>query len=142
MSENIHSTGRGGTGNIGPDDSVYTDGEIVREGPEGKSAAGSDFSTGRGGQGNIADEGPAVRQARVDEDVVPEPAMREGEYSEYHTGRGGGGNVHKEKYGGHSSAEEQARAEKEKETGHKEGLVGKMKQKLGMDKEKEKSGGS
>ena len=42
------SHGRGGAGNIGPDDTQYVDGSIVREGPEGSHGDGA-FSTGRGG---------------------------------------------------------------------------------------------
>lgn len=38
------SHGRGGAGNINPDDTKYADGEIVREGTEGTGV-----STGRGG---------------------------------------------------------------------------------------------
>ena len=49
--------------------------------------------------------------------------------------------MHKKQYGGHSSADEQARAEREKQTGHKEGVVDKVKQKLGMEKEVQKAEG-
>ncbi|OJD29829.1 uncharacterized protein BKCO1_7100041 [Diplodia corticola] len=50
----IVSTGRGGAGNIGRDPTVYTDGEIVREGIQGEpERPGKDYSTGRGGAGNI-----------------------------------------------------------------------------------------
>ena len=42
------SHGRGGAGNIKPDDTKYVDGEIVREGVAGSHGDGA-FSTGRGG---------------------------------------------------------------------------------------------
>ena len=42
------SHGRGGAGNINPDDTQYVDGEVVRVGPEGSHGDGA-FSTGRGG---------------------------------------------------------------------------------------------
>ncbi len=42
------SHGRGGAGNINPDDTKYVDGEVVRAGPEGSHGDGA-FSTGRGG---------------------------------------------------------------------------------------------
>jgi hypothetical protein len=42
------SHGRGGAGNINPDDTKYVDGEIVRAGTEGPQGAGA-YSTGRGG---------------------------------------------------------------------------------------------
>lgn len=42
------SHGRGGAGNINPDDTQYVDGEIVRSGEEGSHEDGA-FSTGRGG---------------------------------------------------------------------------------------------
>lgn len=128
--DNIVSTGRGGAGNIGNDSTVYTDGAIVREGPEGQSADNEALSTGRGGAGNIGGAGGqrlgvataivrgtsrsrsrnpdgSRRPAPLEDDVVPEPAMRQDDYANFHTGRGGEGNVHKKKYGGHSSAGEQ-----------------------------------
>ncbi len=43
------SHGRGGAGNINPDDTRYTDGEVTRAGPEGGHNDGP-FSTGRGGE--------------------------------------------------------------------------------------------
>jgi uncharacterized protein DUF3602 len=43
------SHGRGGAGNINPDDNKYVDGEVTRAGPEGSHADGA-FSTGRGGE--------------------------------------------------------------------------------------------
>ncbi|KAL8842547.1 MAG: hypothetical protein Q9170_000501 [Blastenia crenularia] len=91
-------------GNIRPDSTPYTDGEIVREGP-------------RGGAGNI--ESPRVKASNVghsgDTDIVPETALREpgATYENYHTGRGGGGNVHKEKHEeGHDDGEHEGLGEK------------------------------
>lgn len=54
MSNNgpIHSTGRGGAGNIGPDANTYVDGDIVREGQQGVSNA-PEYSAGRGGAGTL-----------------------------------------------------------------------------------------
>ncbi|KAF1969943.1 hypothetical protein BU23DRAFT_582451 [Bimuria novae-zelandiae CBS 107.79] len=103
MSETpIHSTGRGGAGNIGPDSTVYHDGSIVREGIQGQG--NGDFSTGRGGAGNIS-KSPLIRPAdgspRTSSDYIPEDVLRKPQEN-FHTGRGGEGNVHKEKYGGHS----------------------------------------
>lgn len=43
------SHGRGGAGNINPDDTKYVDGEVVRVGVEGSHNDGA-FSTGRGGE--------------------------------------------------------------------------------------------
>lgn len=43
------SHGRGGAGNINPDDTKYVDGEITRQGEEGSHGDGA-FSTGRGGK--------------------------------------------------------------------------------------------
>jgi hypothetical protein len=43
------SHGRGGAGNINPDDTKYIDGEIVRQGAEGTHGDGV-YSTGRGGK--------------------------------------------------------------------------------------------
>lgn len=42
------SHGRGGAGNINPDDTQYVDGEIVRQGDIGTHNDGA-YSTGRGG---------------------------------------------------------------------------------------------
>ncbi|KAL1643291.1 hypothetical protein SLS58_004962 [Diplodia intermedia] len=126
----IVSTGRGGAGNIGRDPTVYTDGEIVREGIQGEpERPGKDYSTGRGGAGNIGSPrlapqigstgnhnhnhsnpqsgsaSPAARAALQGQDVVPETALRQpgAGYENFHTGRGGEGNVHRGEYGGHSS---------------------------------------
>ena len=43
------SHGRGGAGNINPDDTQYVDGEVVRAGEEGSHQDGA-YSTGRGGE--------------------------------------------------------------------------------------------
>ncbi|KAK0867024.1 hypothetical protein LTS02_004379 [Friedmanniomyces endolithicus] len=117
MPDAIHSTGRGGAGNIGQDPStIYTDGSITREGPLGESSRtnGADYSAGRGGAGNIVDtphhnlhnvQGGRESPAPVmrSEEVVPETAMRSAQwYENYHTGRGGQGNVHRDAFGGHS----------------------------------------
>ncbi|KAI9669753.1 MAG: hypothetical protein M1831_007449 [Alyxoria varia] len=141
------STGRGGAGNIGKDPTVYTDGNIVKEGPQGEL----EYSTGRGGAGNISREHAENAKASASsaaatgttDTVVPEPAMREGDYAEYHTGRGGSGNVHKDKYGGHSSQKEQQRAEsKEREAGGGDGVKDKVKHALGLDKKEKGEKGS
>ncbi|KAH7123555.1 hypothetical protein B0J11DRAFT_606382 [Dendryphion nanum] len=91
----IHSTGRGGAGNIGPDETVYTDGGIVREGFQGVSPEG-DYSTGRGGAGNIT-KSPLVKPqgetGRRSIDYIPENALRE-QPANFHSGRGGAGNAH------------------------------------------------
>ncbi|EQB43787.1 hypothetical protein CGLO_17517 [Colletotrichum gloeosporioides Cg-14] len=42
------SHGRGGAGNINPDDTQYVDGEVVRTGPVGSQGHGA-YSAGRGG---------------------------------------------------------------------------------------------
>jgi len=94
MSEPLVSHGRGGHGNIAEDSTPYTDGEIVREGPEGQSTDGA-FSTGRGGGGNIGSPGLKATK-REDTTIIPETALRSDEgYENYHTGRGGEGNIHK-----------------------------------------------
>ncbi|KAH8733016.1 hypothetical protein GQ44DRAFT_601263 [Phaeosphaeriaceae sp. PMI808] len=123
----IHSTGRGGAGNIGPDTNVYTDGGIVREGVQGESVDG-EFSTGRGGAGNIGKSphlGPhsGEQSGRRSIDFVPEINAREGQ-EEFHTGRGGAGNVYKEKHGGHSHSPD------------RKGLGDKVKHVLHMDSKK------
>lgn len=46
------SHGRGGAGNINPDDTQYVDGEVVRTGPEGSQGHGA-YSAGRGGTSDI-----------------------------------------------------------------------------------------
>jgi len=101
--DHVVSTGRGGAGNIGVDDTPYTDAGIVREGVVGESADGN-FSTGRGGAGNIGSPSlGATRGRRTSQDVIPETSLREGQ-ADFHTGRGGCGNEHREKYGGHSKS--------------------------------------
>ncbi|KAK4128911.1 hypothetical protein N657DRAFT_676628 [Parathielavia appendiculata] len=85
------SHGRGGAGNINPDDTKYVDGEVVRVGEVGSHGDGA-FSTGRGGAANIADAG-VKQSARADKDLIPEAAIRPStENTDYHTGRGGAGN--------------------------------------------------
>ncbi|CZT19230.1 uncharacterized protein RCC_05076 [Ramularia collo-cygni] len=124
---NIHSTGRGGAGNIGPDDNVYVAGDITREGIHGSSNA-KEYSNGRGGAGNII---PATEKG-ASIDAVPESATRhEGSmgYDKFHTGRSGAGNVYKEKYGGHSNP--QTPEQKPVKEG---GIVEKVKHVMGLDK--------
>ena len=90
MSE-LHSTGRGGAGNIAQDpNTTYTDGGIIREGAQGDQGDGA-YSSGRGGAGNI--NSPHVKPTKGqpgDSDVIPETAIRKpGEgpgYENYHTG--------------------------------------------------------
>jgi len=83
-------TGALGAANIRPDDTPYTDGEIVREGPVGDQGDGP-YSAGRGGLGNIARA--ATPDPHVgDGDVVPEVATRQQKPDNYHFGRGGAGN--------------------------------------------------
>jgi len=101
MSAPIHSGGRGGAGNIGPETAEYVDGAIVREGVQGIHPEG-EYSAARGGAGNmVKPPADAVRQGS--QDVIPDvnKVLAEG-HEDFHTGRGGGGNVHKEKYGGHT----------------------------------------
>jgi len=87
------SHGRGGAGNINPDDTPYADGEVVRVGEPGSHGDGA-FSTGRGGAANIGDAGKK-QVTRLDQDLVPEVAVRPShENGDYHTGRGGAGNEH------------------------------------------------
>ncbi|KAI1390095.1 uncharacterized protein F4822DRAFT_400873 [Hypoxylon trugodes] len=89
------SHGRGGAGNINPDDTKYVDGEIVRQGEEGSHGDGA-FSTGRGGAANIADAAhPPSTIGRLDREIVPEEATRPSTDNEsFHVGRGGAANVH------------------------------------------------
>ncbi|KAK3941492.1 hypothetical protein QBC46DRAFT_382322 [Diplogelasinospora grovesii] len=88
------SHGRGGAGNINPDDTPYTDGEVVRAGAEGSHGDGA-FSTGRGGTGNIGDAHKPQAAKRLDKEIIPETATRPSQdNSDYHTGRGGAGNEH------------------------------------------------
>ncbi|KAK4227488.1 hypothetical protein QBC38DRAFT_477542 [Podospora fimiseda] len=85
------SHGRGGAGNINPDDTKYVDGEVVRVGAEGSHGDGA-FSTGRGGAANIGDAGKN-NSHRADKDVIPEAAIRPSSDGDYHVGRGGAGNA-------------------------------------------------
>ncbi|KAK3178966.1 hypothetical protein OEA41_001104 [Lepraria neglecta] len=100
MSDPIVSHGRGGAGNIAPDEKNYTDGEIVREGPLGDQGDGP-YSSGRGGAGNINSPSLKATKGQVpgDADVIPETAQRVGDYDKYHVGRGGEGNVHRDNEG-------------------------------------------
>ncbi|KAL7628740.1 hypothetical protein AAE478_000255 [Parahypoxylon ruwenzoriense] len=86
------SHGRGGAGNINPDDTKYVDGEIVRQGEQGSHGDGA-FSTGRGGAANIADADQPAAAARADHEVVPEAATRPSQDVDIHVGRGGAANV-------------------------------------------------
>jgi len=145
----IHSTGRGGAGNIGSDpDATYVDGDIVREGVAGEPEnPGRDYSAGRGGAGNIippARTGASARNASASHDTlpppagqqpqqpqhdfVPETATRTSRSSDYHTGRGGEGNVHRDMYGGHSSPQKEHRG-----SGKVEELVEKAKHAIGLN---------
>jgi hypothetical protein len=163
----IHSTGRGGAGNIGPDETIYTDGDIVREGTPGASHH-AEYSAGRGGAGmqpatpiplrnplplsphltNLPPTGNIVQATShaPSNDSIPEPATRPigvaagAEYEDFHTGRGGQGNVHRERFGGHSSQAEQDAAEAEA-GGKREGLIGKVVHAMGLDREKEREKG-
>lgn len=83
----LHSTGRGGAGNIGKDPVAYTDGSIVREGVAGQAAGPGEYSTGRGGVGNMSGDPANSTQdgRRTDADHVPEPSMREHQ-EVFHTG--------------------------------------------------------
>ncbi|KAI1653062.1 hypothetical protein F4813DRAFT_394092 [Daldinia decipiens] len=83
------SHGRGGAGNINPDETKYVDGEIVRQGPEGSHGDGA-FSAA-----NIADADKPPSAMRADKDIVPEEATRPSIDGEsFHVGRGGAANVH------------------------------------------------
>ncbi|KAK0630061.1 hypothetical protein B0T17DRAFT_506561 [Bombardia bombarda] len=86
------SHGRGGAGNINPDETKYVDGEVVRAGPVGSHGDGA-FSTGRGGAANIGDAN-VNNAVRADQDIIPEAATRPSQDTDYHTGRGGAGNSH------------------------------------------------
>ncbi|OTB02291.1 hypothetical protein M426DRAFT_13595 [Hypoxylon sp. CI-4A] len=105
------SHGRGGAGNINPDDTKYVDGEIVRQGEEGSHGDGA-FSTGRGGAANIADPNKPASIVRADRQVVPEEATRPSTDNEsFHVGRGGAANVH-------LSAEDQQKKQQEHHDKH------------------------
>ncbi|KAB8621899.1 hypothetical protein FH972_026010 [Carpinus fangiana] len=130
----LHSTGRGGAGNIGRDDTAYAEGGIVHEIDDAGPPLGS---TGRGGAGNIgspklaatkpsaavAGSSPLVKAHAVEDDRVPETDLKEAQ-DNFHTGRGGAGNEHKKIYGGHSTKAEQEAAEKAEKV-KKEGAGGK-----------------
>ncbi|MCJ1423750.1 hypothetical protein MMC29_001634 [Sticta canariensis] len=99
IEEPIVSHGRGGAGNVLPDDTPYVDGEITREGPIGDQGDGA-YSAGcyeqRGGAGNIGSPGlKPTSNTPGDVEVVPEVALRPSSEN-YHVGRGGEGNVHKD----------------------------------------------
>ncbi|KAI1106682.1 hypothetical protein F4804DRAFT_7892 [Jackrogersella minutella] len=115
------SHGRGGAGNINPDNTKYVDGEIVREGPEGSHGDGA-FSTGRGGAANIADASAPAAPTRADKEVVPEEATRPStDAASFHVGRGGAANVH-------LSTEDKQKHEKYHNPN--EGLADKLKHKI------------
>ncbi|KAI1333112.1 hypothetical protein F5Y16DRAFT_3809 [Xylariaceae sp. FL0255] len=117
------SHGRGGAGNITPDNTEYVDGEVTRQGKEGPHGDGP-YSTGRGGAANIADDNTAPA-ARADADVIPVEAIRPSVDEDHHTGRGGAGNeVHIPK-----PAEEAPHHKAETNTPN-QGLADKLKYKL------------
>jgi len=83
-----------GAGNIRPDDTLYTDGEIIREGPVGDQGDGP-YSAGRGGVGNIDHDGSTgdhTTGRAGDDEYVPETATRPVKKEPQHFGRGGAGN--------------------------------------------------
>ncbi|KAI1409689.1 hypothetical protein F5Y13DRAFT_192951 [Hypoxylon sp. FL1857] len=83
------SHGRGGAGNITPDNTKYVDGEIVRAGPEGSHGDGAFRAA------NIADADKPPSSIRADREIVPEEATRPSTDNEsFHVGRGGAANVH------------------------------------------------
>ncbi|KAF8456363.1 hypothetical protein BGX38DRAFT_1164285 [Terfezia claveryi] len=91
MTEVPVSHGRGGTGNIGPDDTQYVDGGIHREGDP--ATQGVPYSTGRGGASNIASPKAEVVKTGSDDDIIPEVTKVTTKEGPYHGGRGGEGNV-------------------------------------------------
>jgi len=114
--EPVYSHGRGGQGNIGPDNTEYVDGEIRRE--EDPTVSGGAYSTGRGGAANIGSPKVVpVKTTKHDDDIIPEAARVNPEET-YHAGRGGEGNV---VVGG--------KRVEEKKTTHN-GLVDKIKKRL------------
>ncbi|EGP88179.1 uncharacterized protein MYCGRDRAFT_85901 [Zymoseptoria tritici IPO323] len=136
MTQQIHSTGRGGAGNIGPSDGTYTDGDIIREG----NASNPTGSSGRGGAGNIGSPATSSPKIFASVDIIPESATRpvgQPGYENFHTGRAGAGNVHKEKWGGHSTKGEQEKGLKEKDS--KGGLVEKVKEMIHGGGKREKT---
>jgi Protein of unknown function (DUF3602) len=105
-----------GAANIRPDETVYADGEIIREGAVGDQGDGM-YSTGRGGTGNISGKPVDVVGQPHDETIVPETATRLSKEESHHYGRGGQGNV------------QHVHEKKEKES-----LLDKAKHALHMDK--------
>lgn len=86
LSQERQLTVDAGAGNIGTDDTIYTDGGLFREGIQGESLDG-EFSTGRGGVGNIGKSprvGPQSDEGRP-VDMVPEINQRNPQ-DEFHTG--------------------------------------------------------
>ncbi|ORY66191.1 uncharacterized protein BCR38DRAFT_429514 [Pseudomassariella vexata] len=120
------SHGRGGAGNINPDDTKYVDGEIVREGTPGSHGDGA-FSTGRGGGGNIGDAGKPA-SVRHDKDVVPEAAQLPPQNVDRHVGRGGSANVHLAPE--HQAHKKQADAAPHPESAQQTSLADKLKSKV------------
>ncbi|KAF8544302.1 hypothetical protein BDD12DRAFT_873208 [Trichophaea hybrida] len=88
--EAIVSHGRGGQGNIGPDETKYIDGEIHREGDP--TSTGGAYSAGRGGAGNIGSPKVAPKKTGNDDDIIPDAALVQADDT-YHAGRGGEGNA-------------------------------------------------
>ena len=89
------SHGRGGAGNIYPDDTEYVDGGLIAVATPGVNGEG--WSGGIGGAGNIARPSTDTRNHKSDriddinvESVIEAPKEGEG----YSTGRGGAANVH------------------------------------------------
>ncbi|KAF3762357.1 hypothetical protein M406DRAFT_357423 [Cryphonectria parasitica EP155] len=119
------SHGRGGAGNITPDDTKYADAEIVRTADEGTGV-----STGRGGAANII--GKNAAEPRQDKEVVPEEAIKPSmENQDYHVGRGGAGNEHHAP--GHDHKDKQVAAGEEGATtasAGRKGLADKLKAKI------------
>ncbi|KAF2835484.1 hypothetical protein M501DRAFT_1019762 [Patellaria atrata CBS 101060] len=126
VSDGIHSTGRGGRGNIGTDPNVYADGAIVREGVVGETNDNKEYSTGRGGAGNIGTPKgtPQLGAQRHSEDVIPETALRSDGHENFHAGRGGKGNEIRGEHVPHKHAEHP----------RKENFVDKAKNALGLGK--------
>ncbi|KAF2155903.1 hypothetical protein K461DRAFT_290877 [Myriangium duriaei CBS 260.36] len=138
--EGIHSTGRGGAGNIGreTEPTSYTDGSIVHEGVYGETQRPDGYSAGRGGAGNMG-LGKSPRLEAVDAkgkrpegsngagDVIPETAMRGATGGGYHTGRGGQGNARPASAQRGASTEGTAKDVKDKVEGKVKSLLGKEK---------------
>ena len=64
------SHGRGGAGNITPDDTQYVDGEVVRVGAEGSHGDGA-YSTGRGGTEIPSHPSPLDRRRGITNSHLP-----------------------------------------------------------------------